>query len=84
MNTLFAFQANIRDIKPANIFGDARFGPGSASDAFYRQIISLDNAAPGADAALPGAFGDPLGCAGFVDARASLAKAAGSNVETLT
>jgi hypothetical protein len=48
----------------ANI--DARFGAGSASDKFYRQIFNLYNATPGASAALPGAFGDPLGCAGFI------------------
>ena len=48
----------------ANI--DARFGPTSASDAFYRRIFNLYNAAPGASAALPGAFGDPIGCPGFI------------------
>ena len=45
---------------------DARFGPTSASSSFYRQMFSLYNATPGANAAVPGAFGDPLGCAGFV------------------
>lgn len=44
---------------------DARFGQGSASGKFYRQIFTLYDATAGAKAALPGAFGDPLGCFGF-------------------
>ena len=48
----------------ANI--DARFGPSSASHMFYRQIFNLYNSTPGASAALPGAFGDPLGCPDFI------------------
>jgi hypothetical protein len=48
----------------ANI--NARFGPSSASDSFYRQIFNLYNATPGASRALPGAFGDPLGCPDFI------------------
>ena len=48
----------------ANI--DARFGPASASDAFYKQIFNLYNAAPGASTATPGSFADPLGCTGFL------------------
>ena len=44
---------------------DAKFGQNSASDKFYRQMFNLYNATPGASAALPGAFGDPLGCYGF-------------------
>ncbi len=50
----------------ANI--DAKFGPSSASDAFYRQIFTLYNAAPGAARAVPGGFSpsqDPTGCTGF-------------------
>ncbi len=44
----------------ANI--DSIFGPNSASDAFFKQIFSLYNNAPGASKALPGSFSDPLGC----------------------
>jgi hypothetical protein len=47
----------------ANI--DAKFGQNSASDKFYRQIFNLYNSTPGANTAMPGAFGDPLGCYGF-------------------
>ena len=50
----------------ANI--DAKFGSASASDAFYRQIFSLYNTAPGANGADPGGFApstDPTGCTGF-------------------
>ena len=46
----------------ANI--DSRFGPTSASDAFYKRIFNLYNATPGASGAIPGGFSD-LGCAGF-------------------
>jgi hypothetical protein len=45
---------------------DALFGTASASDAFYKKIFSLYNAAPGAARALPGNFSDPLGCGSFV------------------
>lgn len=48
----------------ANI--DSRFGLASASDAFYRKIFDLYNAAPGASSATPGSFSDPLGCTGFL------------------
>jgi hypothetical protein len=50
----------------ANI--DSKFGPASASDAFYKQIFALYNGAPGAKGALPGGFSptqDPTGCTGF-------------------
>jgi hypothetical protein len=50
----------------ANI--DSKFGPTSASDAFYKQIFTLYNGAPGAKGALPGGFSpsqDPTGCTGF-------------------
>ena len=43
----------------ANI--DSKFGPTSASDAFYKQIFSLYNSAPGASRAVPGGF-SPLQC----------------------
>ena len=49
----------------AHIDSDPRFGPNSATDAFYKKIFSLYNAAPGASSARPGGFGDPSGCAGF-------------------
>ena len=51
----------------ANI--DAKFGPTSASDAFYKEIFDLYNAAPGASSATPGGISssDPTGCSGFVD-----------------
>jgi hypothetical protein len=44
----------------ANI--DVKFGATSASDAFYRQMFSLYDHAPGAGRARPGSFADPLGC----------------------
>ena len=50
----------------ANI--DSKFGSTSASDAFYKQIFTLYNGAPGANRALPGGFAplqDPTGCTGF-------------------
>src|SRR6266851_1060666 len=48
----------------ANI--DSRFGAASASDAFYKQLFNLYNAAPGASSATSGSFvpGD-LGCIGL-------------------
>jgi hypothetical protein len=45
---------------------ESRFGQGSASDTFYRQIFNLYNGAPGASTATPGGFADALGCTGFV------------------
>jgi len=50
----------------ANI--DSRFGPSSASDAFYKQMFKLYNGTPGDNAAQPGNFdpNDPTGCTGFV------------------
>jgi carboxypeptidase family protein len=49
----------------ANI--DSRFGPTSASDAFYKRMFDLYNTTPGASGAIPGGFSaaDPLGCTGF-------------------
>jgi hypothetical protein len=50
----------------ANI--DSRFGPSSASDAFYKKIFALYNLAPGASSAQPGGWSpasDPTGCTGF-------------------
>ena len=44
----------------ANI--DSKFGANSASDAFYKQIFTLYNGAPGARSATAGSFSDPLGC----------------------
>ena len=46
---------------------DSKFGPASASDAFYKKIFSLYNDATGADRATSGNFEDPLGCRGFSD-----------------
>ena len=48
-----------------NIDSDPRFGPASATDAFYKRIFSLYDAAPGSRSAIPSSFADPLGCAGF-------------------
>ncbi len=45
---------------------DARFGPMSQSDAFYKKMFALYNSAPGAATALPGDFAGTLGCGGFV------------------
>src|SRR6202040_1504551 len=46
---------------------DSRFGSTSASDAFYKSVFKLYNAAPGASSASPGSFfpGD-FGCSTFV------------------
>ena len=44
----------------ANI--DARFGTSSASDAFYKKIFALYNAAPGSANAQPGDFAGTPGC----------------------
>jgi Carboxypeptidase regulatory-like domain len=51
-----------------NSAGQLRFGPNSATDAFYRKIFRLYNAAPGADHASAGGqdpTSDPTGCTGF-------------------
>jgi Carboxypeptidase regulatory-like domain/TonB dependent receptor len=47
---------------------DAKFGPASASAAFYRKIFDLYDNTPGAEFATLGSknSGDPLGCAGFI------------------
>jgi hypothetical protein len=53
----------------ANIDADSRFGPNSATHAFYRRIFYLYNAAPGADRAAAGGFdlqNDPTGCGIFL------------------
>jgi hypothetical protein len=48
----------------ANI--DSRFGSTSPSDAFYKKIFDLYNAAPGATPVFSGANpNDPIGCTGF-------------------
>jgi len=51
-----------------NIDNDPRFGSGSASDAFYKQIFSLFNAAQGIGSAIAGGQSpsDPTGCTGFI------------------
>jgi hypothetical protein len=48
---------------------DSRFGTSSASDAFYKQIFNLYNAAPGHSSLFQGGPipSDPTGCTGFVD-----------------
>jgi hypothetical protein len=52
---------------------DAKFGQASASDAFYRKIFGLYDAAPGANVTNPGASPtDPLGCNGFSDINTGL------------
>ena len=45
---------------------DSIFGATSASDAFYKKIFKLYDAAPGASPVSPGSFVNPLGCTGFV------------------
>ncbi|PYL80177.1 MAG: hypothetical protein DMF21_09895 [Verrucomicrobia bacterium] len=47
----------------ANI--DSKFGPASASDAFYRRIFDLYNAAPAGSKVASGISPTDLGCAGF-------------------
>jgi len=49
----------------ANI--DSKFGSTSASDAFYKKIFALYNAAQGATSAVAGSLTDLLGCTGFRD-----------------
>jgi len=51
----------------ANIDSDSRFGPASATYAFYRRIFHLYDAAPGASSAKNGSLNpdDPSGCSGF-------------------
>ena len=58
--------AEFESVTMTNI--DSKFGPTSASHAFYRQIFNLYNNTPGAKAATPGTFtpGD-LGCNGWTD-----------------
>jgi hypothetical protein len=56
----------------AHIDSDPRFGPNSATDAFYRKIFTLYDAAPGASSARPGGLSpttDPTGCTGFTGLR---------------
>jgi hypothetical protein len=55
-----------------NSAGQLRFGPNSVTDAFYRKIFSLYNAAPGAGSAIPGVPGGGLGCAEFSDPASGL------------
>lgn len=53
-----------------NIKNDKRFGPGSPTYAFYRNIFDLYDSSllgPGISAVQDGYFGDPLGCVGFKD-----------------
>jgi hypothetical protein len=46
---------------------DSRFGPASASDAFYKKIFNLYNATPGAGSAANGGLAnDPTGCGQFL------------------
>ena len=60
--------ASIENIDSAvNHVGQLRFGPNSATHAFYREIFSLYNAAPGASSATLGGLSptDPTGCTTF-------------------
>src|ERR1700757_3860530 len=53
-----------------NIANDKRFGIGSPTYPFYRKIFDLYDSSllgPGISAVQDGSFGDPLGCAGFID-----------------
>jgi Carboxypeptidase regulatory-like domain len=59
-----------RDATLKNIENGNRFGLGSPTYAFYRNIFDLYDGAPlgpGVSAVYDGIPGDPLGCAGFVD-----------------
>ena len=57
----------------ANIDSDPRFGPASATDAFYKKIFDLYNAAPGTNSTTPGASPtDDLGCSTFSDTNTRL------------
>jgi carboxypeptidase family protein len=62
-NSVVLPSAKFESATMANI--DAIFGPMSASHKFYQQIFNLYNGAPGAGAATPGNFNDPLGCNGW-------------------
>ena len=55
-----------------NSSGQLRFGPGSATEQFYRKIFTLYDNTPGADKAVTGGFGDPFGCTGFQDLQTGL------------
>ena len=55
-----------------NSSGQLRFGPGSATEQFYKKIFTLYNNTPGADRGIAGGFGDPLGCTGFRDQQTGL------------
>jgi hypothetical protein len=59
--------SQFEDATIANIDSDPRFGPASATDAFYKKIFALYNAAPGAGSATLGStnINDPSGCTGF-------------------
>jgi hypothetical protein len=53
--------------------GQLRFGPGSATEQFYRKIFDLYNNTSGANTAANGGFGaDSLGCTGFQDVSTGL------------
>ena len=52
--------------------GQLRFGPGSATEQFYRRIFDLYDNTPGADRAVNGAFDDPFVCTGFQDKQTEL------------
>jgi hypothetical protein len=70
---LFFVQAPSPQFESATIANiDTKFGPTSASDAFYQKIFNLYNAAPGMNLATPGSFADPLGCSGFSDQKTGL------------
>jgi hypothetical protein len=52
--------------------GQLRFGPGSATEQFYRKIFNLYDNTSGADRAVNGGYGDPLACTGFKDLQTGL------------
>jgi hypothetical protein len=70
---LFFVQAPSPQFESATIANiDSIFGPTSPSDAFYKKIFNLYNAAPGASSASRGSFSDLLGCTGFKDKKTGL------------
>jgi hypothetical protein len=66
---LFFVQAPSPQFESATIANiDTKFGSTSASDAFYKKIFNLYNAAPGMSKATPGSFTpNDLGCNGWTD-----------------
>ena len=64
---IHAPSSQFEDSTLKNIENDSRFGPNSATYAFYRKMFRLYDAASSAHPTAPGVVGDPLGCGDFKD-----------------